>query len=380
MTMMDAACLQKPAPGDRISIEGDPFSTTKVNVTTPSPPQYTFTPDNSPLKLGARVGIAIGGIMFLLVLAGSCIVWNGKRKRRAFLRELETRNHHQGWPHPKTPHSGSGPDMFETPLSQKPLRGWEDSPVSAATETPDIAFPRYFSPYSSTYNSPVSAADGPSTMNWPTLNPQKLDEALVPDPALQNVQQQQQQQQSQHPLRSQPTAFTHWPTSTQEKLMQMQYEREQQAAADIGIALGGDEASLRSKDSNPQFAANPGGGGGGPAPAAGHGQDPYEAMTTATTPAAAKGKDRRYHDEAYEMYEVDGAAAAAATITTAGDRLASNNPYRGVPAEPAPRAPVLQHPGYGRRPSIRRPGTAGSVGSARYGGLTEEDARRGHAL
>lgn len=162
--------------------------------------------------------------------------------------------------------------------------------------------------------------------------------------------------------------------------MQMQYEREQQAAADIGIALGGDEASLRSKDSNPQFAANPGGGGGGPAPAAGHGQDPYEAMTTATTPAAAKGKDRRYHDEAYEMYEVDGAAAAAATITTAGDRLASNNPYRGVPAEPAPRAPVLQHPGYGRRPSIRRPGTAGSVGSARYGGLTEEDARRGHAL
>lgn len=379
MVMMEAACQQKPAPGERISIEGNPFSTVEVNVTDPTPtPLYTFTPDNSVLNLGARVGIAIGGILFILAVVGGCIVWNGKRRRQAFLRDLEKRHAHQGWPHPKTPHGssggviggpGGGPDMFETPLSQKPLRGWGDSPVSAVTETTEgggLPLPRYFSPYASTYNSPVSAVGGPSTMNWPTLSPQKLDDAgpyrTTPSP-----------------LNSQPPAFTHWPTSTQEKLMQMQYEREQQAAADIGIALGGDEASLRSKNSNPQFTANGSPTAAAAAAAAAAAYEEYEA-------AAVKGKSRDL--ESYEMYEVDdrnrespGAGEMRNGVVMGPGHFASNNPYR-VPVEP--QAPVLNHPGNGRKPTLhRRTGTVGSVSSsrsARYAGLTEEDARRGDAL
>jgi len=372
--MMDTACQQKPLPGHTISIEGNPFSADQVNATQPTEtPLYTYTPDKSVLNLGARVGIAIAGILLILTVAGSCIVWNGKRKRQAFLRDLEKRHAHQGWPHPKTPHgsSGGGPDMFETPLSQKPLRGWGDSPVSAVTETTEgggqggLPLPRYFSPYASTYNSPVSAGGGPSTANWPTLSPQRLDPAL--DDACRLSPHQGQGQQ--------PPAFTHWPSSTQEKLMQMQHEREQQAAADIGIgiALGGDEASLRSKDSNPQLT---------PAAAAAYGYDPYH-MTD------AKGKDRDH--EAYEMYAVESSSRSSPSthspssgvganpaVAGSGGHLASNNPYR-FPVEP--QAPVLHHPGYGRTPSLhKRSGTVGSIGSARYAGLTEEDARRGDAL
>jgi len=60
--------------------------------------------------------------------------------------------------------------MFETPLSQKPLRGgWDDSPMSAHTEQ---NFPRYFSPYSSQYNSPVSALQG-QNMPWPETGTQR---------------------------------------------------------------------------------------------------------------------------------------------------------------------------------------------------------------
>jgi hypothetical protein len=55
-----------------------------------------------------------------------------------------------------------------TPLSQRPLRDqWDDSPMTAGSEQP---FPRYFSPYSSQFNSPVSATDHlQQQQQWPVL-------------------------------------------------------------------------------------------------------------------------------------------------------------------------------------------------------------------
>ncbi|KAF9881196.1 lpxtg-domain-containing protein [Colletotrichum karsti] len=174
ITILDAGCQQRPDPGQTISVEGSPFSKTSVNVTDPTPTN-TYVPnyDNGPLSLGAKVGIAIGGVLLILGLTGFCIVWNGKRRRRAFLKRLEMKQKgpSAGWPSPLNVAGLNG-----TPLSQRPLRSWDDTPNSSRPtrgwdESPlspqgEKTFPRYFSPYSSQYNSPVSGTEAPN-MQWP---------------------------------------------------------------------------------------------------------------------------------------------------------------------------------------------------------------------
>lgn len=343
--MLEAACIQKPRPGDLLSFDGNPISTTPIVITTPQP-TYGSIPveDYGPVSLGARVGIAFGGLAFILAVVGFCIVWNGKRRRRAFLRQLEQRHADQGWPHPKTRYGGSGAgDMFETPVSQRPLRGWDESPISAGPEPGlDKPLPRYFSPYSSQYNSPVSTTDAASSSaaaNWPAMMPNQRLEQLL---------------QEQSPAHgSPPPAFTQWPSPAQEKLMmQMHHERRQNEIA-IGLALGGDDASLRSKNSNPNL---------GPF----LGPNGY--------PIDKKGKER---DESYEMVE---SPYNSNSGSTSGGGY-PNAPTYQMPAEPE--APVLHHPGYGRH-HVSRPGTGGTNGSGGRtyypGGLTEDDMRRGNAL
>jgi hypothetical protein len=311
--ILQAACEQTPEPGRTVSIRGNPFGQEPIVIV---PPQENLPsvpePDYGPVSLGARVGIAFGGLAFILALAGCFIVCNGKRRRRRFLRELERRNGGgaQNWPHPKTRYGGlngrggsGGSDMFETPVSQRPLRGWDnESPVSANTDAP---FQRYFSPYSSQYNSPVSAGangPGPSSAIWPTFDSKQQQHAGGTSPP--------------------PPAFTHWPTAGQEKMMaqatqalhehqqqQQQQQQQKQIEVAIGLALGGDEASLRSKASNANLNNN---------------------------------------GEAYEMHEVESPYGNAA----------SNNAGQTERRYPANQAPVLQHPGYGRNGS--RPGSKGS--------------------
>ena len=134
-------------------------------------------------------------------------------------------------------------------------------------------------------------------------------------------------------------------------MMQMHHEKRQNEIA-IGLALGGDDASLRSKNSNPNL---------GP-----YGSNGY--------PLDKKGKER---DESYEMVE---SPYNSGSSSGGGDPNAAR--YQ-LPAEPE--APVLHHPGYGRAHGSR-PGTGGTNGSggrAAYtytGGMTEEDVRRGYAL
>lgn len=159
--MLQAGCEQKPVPGITVAVEGDLFSTDHVNVTAPTP-MATIDPawfDHGPLNLSAKVGIAVGGFVLLLILTGVFIVWNGKRRRRAYLRKLDTKFTNRGWP------SNQGhSDMFETPVSQHALRGWDDSPMTPSSDRP---FPRYVSPYTSQCNSPTSAQDMTS-MPWPS--------------------------------------------------------------------------------------------------------------------------------------------------------------------------------------------------------------------
>ncbi|KAK0719949.1 hypothetical protein B0H67DRAFT_486953 [Lasiosphaeris hirsuta] len=344
VTMLDAGCQQKPGINSTISIQGNPFETIPVVITAPTPTYASVpSPDYGPVSLGARVGIAFGGLAFILAIVGCCIVCNGKRRRRAFLRDLERRHGGPGWPHPKS-RFGSGGDMLETPASQKPLRNWDESPISAITEATErtTPLPRYFSPYNSQYNSPVSATDGPgavSSVNWPALSPQQIDQLMQDQsPAYGS---------SAHG--SPAHAFTQWPSPTQEKLyqQQMHHEKRQNEIA-IGLALGGDEASLRSKGSNPSISNNP-----------------YA--------VEGKGKNR---DEVYEMHEVE----SPYNGSNSGEPSGYHHHQQKLPAEPV--APVLHHPGYGRQNS--RPGTGGTTASggkgARIQGLTERDMRNGNAL
>lgn len=308
VSMLQVGCDQKPQPGSTIAVVGTIFSTTLMNETTPTPTStWTNVNNSGPISLGAKVGIAIGALCLVLAVTGFCIVCNGRRRRRAFLRKLEMRHKESGWPHPFAGGATGmvvhrGPDMNETPLSQKPLRGWDDSPQSATASEPSYA--RYFSPYSSQHNSPVNGTTAMMQhQQWP---PAFHDENGNESPAQQHA---------------------GYPSSAQEKAIQDRHEAATAASApgppvQIGLALGGDEPSLRSKVSNQSV---PGGVDNG----TGHGHDNPES------------------GESYELYEVSssagGSSAGGANTAAAGH----SNSFRNRIAREN-RAPVLQHPGYGR--------------------------------
>lgn len=144
------------------------FSSDKVQIVPPSP-IATVDPawfDHGPLNLGAKVGIAIGGFVALLMVLGVFVVCNGKRRRKAYLRTLEEKYTQRGWPSAANPG-----DMLETPSSAHPLRGgFQDSPMSPmpplSPMSPTGPYAPYVSPYQSQYNSPVSAQDMVN-MPWP---------------------------------------------------------------------------------------------------------------------------------------------------------------------------------------------------------------------
>ena len=169
VTALQAGCEQQPDGDLALGIDGDIFSSTPVEITAPTP-HISVDPswfDQGPLDVGAKAGIAAGGVVLVLAVAGFFIVWRGKRRRRAFLATLASSRPIQkgkgGWP--SSPLARGPGEMGETPLSQRPLRGngWNDSPMTDATEQP---YGRYFSPYSSQYTSPVNGSEAQGAQ-WP---------------------------------------------------------------------------------------------------------------------------------------------------------------------------------------------------------------------
>ncbi|KAL6849513.1 hypothetical protein ACO1O0_009054 [Amphichorda felina] len=168
ITYLQAGCEQQPEPGIYVAVKGNVFSTDEVEVIDPTP-QVTVDPDwfdQGPLDVGAKAGIVAGGIVILLMLSGCVIVWRGKRRRRAFLRSYEPgksnmKSRAKVWPSPLQVQGMR--EVGDTPLSQKPLRTWDESPVSTNS---DQAFPRYFSPYSSQFSSPINTTDAQQQAQW----------------------------------------------------------------------------------------------------------------------------------------------------------------------------------------------------------------------
>jgi hypothetical protein len=151
VTLLTGACTQKPNPGTTLSFQGSPFSTTAaLNITTPTPaglPYYDGT--SSGLSLGAKIGISVGCILFVLATAGFCIVCNGKRRRRRVLAEKARQSRYE-WDAAQHDHMANGgggssngdgtpAGFFDSPQSQRPFAnawGYPQDLKSAMTESP----------------------------------------------------------------------------------------------------------------------------------------------------------------------------------------------------------------------------------------------------
>ena len=204
VTVLAGACTQQPAAGGTLSLQGSPFSTIPVNVTSPSAtPSGTYTPSNTNFPLGAKIGVAVGGIVLLLSILGCAIIWRGKRRRRSYLLRHQQQTGYAEWvaeqqsrsaattpgfgsmsqamPHVNNRESGGA--FFDSPLSQKalvPNAAWGDltRPRRAEEESPVEKV--YFSPYTSQYNSPVSASDQIQVVGqqWPLDRKGSVDRAF----------------------------------------------------------------------------------------------------------------------------------------------------------------------------------------------------------
>jgi hypothetical protein len=113
------------------------------------------------MSLGARIGIAIAGICVLLALIGTTIVCCGKRRRRAKLAERQRRAEE---------YTGFGSTNRVLPAPRVTTK-WESNMSGVHEESPMSANAYLndkngFSPYSSQYNSPVSARDAVAPQQW----------------------------------------------------------------------------------------------------------------------------------------------------------------------------------------------------------------------
>lgn len=179
---LQAACQQQPVNGATLSLQGTVFSTTPVNITTPSAtPTSSYTPSTGGLTLGAKIGIAVAVVLLVLGLAGFCVVWCGKRRRRRILAEKAKANgyeyqvRHSRLGVVGTPQQNDVP-FFDSPQSQRPFaNAWGHDDISPASATVEKA---YFSPFTSQYTSPISAVDGPT---YPQEWPRDSKRVMTPD-------------------------------------------------------------------------------------------------------------------------------------------------------------------------------------------------------
>lgn len=165
MTILSASCKQRPGNGGLIGIEGDPFSGSPVAITKPYSSAdiiaSSFNPSSGPLDLGAKIGIAVGGFLLILIVLGTCIVWRGRRRRRAVLAKYATSSTMAQAPRWKgaddSPQSmSSGAFMTKASNYQWPAQSTDDSPASAVSRGGGAGF----SPFASQHTSPSGPAAG----------------------------------------------------------------------------------------------------------------------------------------------------------------------------------------------------------------------------
>ncbi|OBT67162.1 hypothetical protein VE03_02681 [Pseudogymnoascus sp. 23342-1-I1] len=162
-TIIGGCEVQNSAP---INLDKSLFGTDYVTILKDGTSADTTEPtSNSPIMgLGTRIGIAIAGICVLLAVIGTTIVCCGKRRRRARLAERQRRAEE---------YTGFGSTNRVMPAPRLTTK-WE-SDMSGVQEESPMSANAYlndkngFSPYSSQYNSPISARDAiaPQQWEWP---------------------------------------------------------------------------------------------------------------------------------------------------------------------------------------------------------------------
>lgn len=186
MIALSASCQQKPPPGKTIAIDGSVFSSTIVNITDPLASSNalasTFHRDTG-LSLGAKIGIAVGSLVAILIIAGCIIVCRGKRRRRAVLAAYAG-NKCIG----ETQQIPKWQERNILPVAEKAI---DDSPQSMSsnafitkssnynwpanassvgdTESPLSPTPQVWSPYVSHHASPISPVNGLGGVQWPSM-------------------------------------------------------------------------------------------------------------------------------------------------------------------------------------------------------------------
>ncbi|KFZ23399.1 hypothetical protein V502_02122 [Pseudogymnoascus sp. VKM F-4520 (FW-2644)] len=158
-TIVGGCNLQNGAP---VHLNKPLFGADYVTVTVATSSNDSESTSNSPImSLGTRIGIAIGGLCVLLALIGITIVCCGKRRRRARLAERQRR---------ADEYTGFGSTNRVLPAPRVTTK-WESNMSGVQEESPMSANAYLndkpgFSPYSSQYNSPVSARDAVAPQQW----------------------------------------------------------------------------------------------------------------------------------------------------------------------------------------------------------------------
>jgi hypothetical protein len=120
------------------------------------------------MSLGVKVGIAVGAICSAIGITGFCIVFCAKRRRRKMIAERQRRAEQYTGPGFLRPRISLAPPPVDTKWEPKAESVYHASPVSANPFNND----KTFSPYSSKYNSPVSArAVAQGEFSWPLPSP-----------------------------------------------------------------------------------------------------------------------------------------------------------------------------------------------------------------
>jgi hypothetical protein len=257
ITVLDAGCVQQPVPGKTVSIEGTPWSKTLVNITQPTSGSSAANFGNEGgITLGGKVGIAVAGVVVLLVIAGFCIVWNGKRRRRAYIARHQRNSGYGEWvnnplggntPPPETtgptgpaatqePWSAGGfsaggysaggysaggysaGGFFDSPQSTKPL--WRPGVAYRAPDEEELqsalSAEKFFPPYTS---QPPSAVDSVNikAQQWPM--DRKANPFATPVSAVDNI----------------PFSQREWPMDRKGSLRASQYSNPASASATDNI-------------------------------------------------------------------------------------------------------------------------------------------------
>ncbi|OBT78780.1 hypothetical protein VF21_02506 [Pseudogymnoascus sp. 05NY08] len=159
ITILAGCGIQNGAP---LPLDKNLFGSDYVNTNDFTGHHDSKPTSNAPtMSLGTHIGIAIACICVLLALIGTTIVCCGKRRRRAKLAERQRRAEE---------YTGFGSTIRVLPAPRVTTK-WESNMSGVMEESPMSANAYLndkngFSPYSSQYNSPVSARDAVAPQQW----------------------------------------------------------------------------------------------------------------------------------------------------------------------------------------------------------------------